>query len=185
MAPSKPYTSQDVARLVNRWQICCFFDVATDNTIISIAAHDLYRKNSTLRCAPEALEKIKTALKKAYDQGIREVGLFAPHALRIELMDTALSITDDPDWLVSLRAEMPYIRDMLATQSKIWNDETFNAKMDEQLKVMEKQVCDSLGFTNEVLLELLQYIDVEKAEDLPPHLRALFADGTPEVKKEQ
>lgn len=184
MAPSKPYTSQDVARLVNRWQICCFFDVATNNTIISIASHDLYRKNSALRCDPEALEKIKTALKKAYDDGIREVGLFAPHALRIELMDTALSITNDVDWLVSLRAEMPYVRDMLGTQSKIWNDEISNAKMSEQLKVMEKQVADSLGFTNEILLELLQYMDVENVEDLPPHLRVLFADGAPKAPKE-
>ncbi|MFI4955245.1 MAG: hypothetical protein ACHP9Y_04965 [Gammaproteobacteria bacterium] len=181
------YTSKEIAQLVDYWQFCRFFDMATKETIISLPQHELYRPGSRQICNPEALEKIKSALTLAYEKGLRNIGMICPFALRIQLAECALGVTDDPNWQIYPRFQMNYVNNTLLTQEKIWSEELFLAKLELKLQAQEKEICENLGFTDKVLLELLQYRDVKNVMDLPPHLRRLFSDGQgegPETKEQ-
>jgi hypothetical protein len=177
MTENKSFTSQEINELVNHWQICRFVDIKTMETIISIPHFDLYLRNSRFNCSPEALEKIKAALSHAYAQGIRDVGMFVPPALSMEIVSAAMSITDDLDWKIFQLSEPTYFKNALLAQGKIWNQALAYAEADLALQEVEKNICDSRGFTEEVLVELAQYKDAKSVKELPPHLRSLFADG--------
>lgn len=177
MTDTKPFTSLEIQKLVEHWQICHFFTLDTRKTIISLSHYELYTPISRLRCNPAALERIKTALNAAYQEGIREVGMIAPHALQAEITLVALSVTDDPKWVIYPRNDVTYFKNMLLTQAKIWRMELFRAETEVFLQEIEKDTCARMGFTDEVILELERYIHVEDVRDLPPHLRRLFADG--------
>lgn len=177
MAPNKPYTSQEIAAMVERWQFCRFFDKETEQTIISIPYHELYRKGSQIRCSPEALDKIKAELTNAYDFGTRKVGLLCPYTLKLELLDLALSVTTDPEWEIYPLYELTYLKNSYETQKNLWDKALFATEVDSALEKAEKQICDDLGFTDEILDELFEYQNVPDVKKLPPHLRTLFGDG--------
>lgn len=184
MALSKPYTSDEVAQLVEHWQFCQFFDMANQRPLITIPSHELYKKDSRLRCSPEALEKIKTTLTKEYNEGMREVGMICPPLLRIELVDLALTVTEDPNWKIYPCTDPIYARGVLDIQEKIWTDALVPAAIETQISMVERGIAAQLGFTDDVLDELMEHINTDKLEDLPEHLRVLFADAEINPKKE-
>jgi len=180
MALSKPYTSKDVASVVERWQPCQIFVMGNAEPFITISHHELYKPGSWARCSPEALAKLKTAIEQVYAQGVREIGVLAPKIIQDEILKLALSITNDTEWKVYPLFELSYTKGLLETKEKIFNEALIEAEIDAEeaeLDQARKEVCDIMGFTEEVIDELLKFADEQDVKKLPEHLRKLFADG--------
>jgi len=183
---NKPYSSKEIAQVVDRWQFCRFFDLETREEIISISYTEIYKPGTHLRCNPSALDKIKIALTQAYDRGIRKVGMLAPHLVRIELTQTALSVTSNPEWIVETHEEPTYFKNLVETENKVQALAEYAADLEVDITAIEKNICDELGFTDEILDEVLDHIDEDTPfEKLPKHLQILFHEGhEPEKKSE-
>lgn len=177
MALSKPYSSLEVANVVERWQPCEFAVKDTNKNIISISYYDIFKPGSVGRCNPVGVERIKVALKKAYDEGVREVTLRCSKPLQDELIVAALSIVDDPNWKIYPLYQLAYLQGVVETKEKIWTEALRNAELDAEIEQLEKALCEAKGFTDEVIDELLQYQDVKDFNELPEHLQKLFAEG--------
>jgi hypothetical protein len=180
MTLSKPYSSKEIAQVVERWQPCQFFVYETKEPIITISHYELYVPRSWAHCSPAALEKIKAALQQTYAQGIRDVGLLCAPYVQDQLIAAALSITTDIHWKIYPHTQLTYDKALLEVKEKIWDAAIIQAKAEASLTQFQEEYADRLGFTAEVLDELAQYEHVKEAKDLPEHLRKLFADGQTE-----
>lgn len=180
MILNKPYSSQEIAQVVERWRPCEFFVMGIKKPIVTLSHYELYMPHSWAHCSAQAIEKIKTALKQAYDEGVREVGLVCAPYVQEQLINAALSIVDDVTWKIYPHFEFTYDKNLMETKQKIWNESLILAQTEKETDEMLEQFANAMGFTPEILEELRQYEHVTDVKELPEHLRILFRDGVSE-----
>lgn len=177
MATTKPYTSEEIALIVERMQPCKFFDMKTQDPIVLVSYYLLYKPGSRVLCNPDIVETIKDALTNAYVEGIREVGMVAPQVLQDALLDVALSVTKDPDWKIYPHVELSYAKTLLEVKQKIWDKALLSAHLETEVETMKKEVCDNLGFTDDVIDQLIEHQNITHVNELPENLRKLFSEN--------